>query len=216
MHHPTPIVDLRGATVEDLGVQRAQTVQLVESHERASTTLDDRQTAQAGRLHGEMHSLRLQLERTLTELQPVVGGTTVMVTRLDGQLCDARLQAQRAAEDIDQAAAMTVRAVGELQATSHKLLTRLAIQEERQHAAEIELRAAVRQFCVSTIAEQLEAVRVEAAELVRLVTAEVRYLSDKDPDAATNKHKGTQWQEWVRGREALAFLPAPFIGLWYN
>lgn len=148
---------------------------LIEEHDRSNALLSDHFSQQSDRLERELQAVRLQLEQTVTELRPAMGGTSAIVSGLDHRLAEARVHAQRAAEDIDQAAAMSVRAVGELQATASKLLTRLAIHEERQRAAEAELKAALRQFVVDETATQLDALRNEALELIRHVGTELRY-----------------------------------------
>lgn len=126
-----------------------------------------------GQLERELGALRDQLARTVDELRPVMGGTSAIVSGLDNRLAAARVHAQRASDDVDQAAAMAVRAASELQATAHKLLTRLALHDERQRAAETELRAAVRQYVVDETAQQLDALRDEALERVRAASAEL-------------------------------------------
>jgi chromosome segregation ATPase len=151
------------------------TVSRLSEHEQSSALLGEHLRHQARLLEAQLAETRVQLESTLRDLEPTVHSTTALVRKLDASLADSREQARCASNEIEQAATMAVRAASELQATSQRLLTRVAIAEERQKAYEAELKVAVRGYVERATAAALEALRAETLELVRSATAEMRY-----------------------------------------
>lgn len=155
--------------------ERERTLRELEEHVEQGRAQRERATQLASALGEELAATRAQLDRALDELRPAVGSAAAQVVGLDQRLAEARADAEHAARRIELALGDARRALERLQGDTQRLLTRVAIYEQRQKVLETQVRAVVRAVVREVAAAEIDAARAEALEAVRATATELRY-----------------------------------------